>query len=107
MPEEHGDAATHDVELATLMPDKRNRILGSIRQAIVVEGVESPARSPLFRSILPRIALIAGHTVAPVTLTHGCVTEKSSHNSTNTKTLAMLPKPTAALCKFSGWTAAQ
>lgn len=60
MPEKHGDAATHDVELAALVPDERERVLGSIRQAVVVERVESPARSsPLPCTVLPRIALIA------------------------------------------------
>lgn len=71
-PEQHGDAATHDVELAALMPDERQRVLGAIRQTVAMERVQSPAAGSSFscRSALPRIALVARYTLSSVTLTH-------------------------------------
>lgn len=53
VPEQHGDAPSHDVELPALMLDERERVLGCIRHTAGVQRVEAHAGFPLPCSTLP------------------------------------------------------
>lgn len=67
---EHGDAPAHDVELAALVPDERERVLGAIGDAVRVQGVDPSRRPALPRRVLPRVALVAGCRLSSVALAH-------------------------------------
>jgi hypothetical protein len=68
VPEKHGDAPSHDVELPALMLDERERALRCIRQTIVVvQRVKLPAGPPLPCTALPRVTLVARSAISPET----------------------------------------
>lgn len=68
--EEHGDAAAQDVELAALVPDERQGVLGAVGDAVAVQGVDAARRPSLPGRVLPRVALVAGCRLSAITLTH-------------------------------------
>lgn len=68
--EQHGDAAAHDVELAALVPDERQRVLCAVGDAIAVQRVDAARGPSLAGRVLPRVALVAGGRLSAITLTH-------------------------------------
>lgn len=96
MPEEkHGDAAAHDVKLAALVADERQRVLGAIGDAVAVQGVNPPCRPPLAGRVLPGITLVARRCrLSSVTLTHLAPTQNLLPNPRKLRqTQPEKPKP--------------
>lgn len=81
--QEHSDAAAHDVELAALVSDEWQRVLGAVGDAVAVQGVNAPSRPPFAGRVLPGVALIARCRLSTVTLTHLAPTPDSRKKKQN------------------------